>query len=281
MKNKKVLFGIIIFLFAITGICSIQNVSAVGHTLSPRSYIGYSEYCNLGDTIDYEITSDIGVNVYIMTDNQIDLYLSGSELEPEYFLLRFLNMLYIHRSYLVDWIDGIYWVLITNPSYDNTANIDVIVYTIHGTPEPEKSIDITGCGYNSPNDYYVIWNSYGDIQSVNIILLDENYNWIYTIIQETANDGSYAWNFPKNSGLEEGIQYYLKITDSSDSDIYNTRSWYFYGTEGTYNYITTIIFNIILIIVIISLIASAIIIPVVIIRKRKKRISDEVITPAD
>ena len=28
MKNKKIIFGII-FLFAITGICSIQNVSAI------------------------------------------------------------------------------------------------------------------------------------------------------------------------------------------------------------------------------------------------------------
>ena len=42
MKNKKMLFGIIVLLFAITGICNIPSVySAETIEIPPLSYVSY------------------------------------------------------------------------------------------------------------------------------------------------------------------------------------------------------------------------------------------------
>lgn len=76
MKNKKMIFGTIIFLFAITGICSIQNASAFTDTVTipPLSYAWYHiGYLESGDEILInEIDSDGGIDVFIMNGNQFD-----------------------------------------------------------------------------------------------------------------------------------------------------------------------------------------------------------------
>lgn len=70
MKNKKMVFGTILFLFILTGICNIQNVSAITDTVNipPLSYAWYyMGHLEDGDAILInEIDSDGIVDVYIM-----------------------------------------------------------------------------------------------------------------------------------------------------------------------------------------------------------------------
>lgn len=286
MENKKITLGIIVLLFAIMGICSIQNVSAVDYPLPARSYRGFSEYCNIGDTIDYEITSDRVVNVYVMSDSQIDLYLSNPELEPEYYIVSILSIYYIHRSYLITSYDGdgIYWVLITNPSYINDANIDVIVYTIPFTPEPEKTITITkptSADTIFNGDSYITWTSTGDIDYVTIDLYKDG-NYYETLSSWSANDGVFVWTIYINEYLD-GSYYQILISDYDEFFVYDLGGYFTIECEANPipidNYVMERLFWWILLISIISITASAIIIPIVI-HKRKKR-SSEVINKTE
>ena len=69
MKNKKMIFGIIAFLFAITGICSIQNVSADTSNLPPLTYVYYyTSTLEYRDTLWITVDSNDAVNVYVMND---------------------------------------------------------------------------------------------------------------------------------------------------------------------------------------------------------------------
>ncbi len=46
MKNKKIVFGTIVLLFTLIGICSISNVSAADTIeIPPLSYAYYGMYC--------------------------------------------------------------------------------------------------------------------------------------------------------------------------------------------------------------------------------------------
>lgn len=49
--------------------------------------------------------------------------------------------------------------------------------------------------------------------------------WVYTITQETENDGYYAWNFPKNYELIG--DYYIKVSDPNYPTINDTFSYHF------------------------------------------------------
>lgn len=226
MKNKKIACGTILLLFAISGLCSVIDVSADSHNLSPRGYVGYSEYCNYGDTIDYEITSDRNINIYIMNDEQLELYLAGSELAPEYFLVQILSVSYIHYTYFIDGNDGNYCVLITNPSYTNEANIVVLIRTIPG--EPEKSIIILSPKATDTFDIgsnYITWTSTGDIDHVKIELYKDGY-FLETIVSYTDNDGSYTWYLGSNDVYSEGQFYQIIIFDYYDDSIYDCSDYF-------------------------------------------------------
>ena len=49
--------------------------------------------------------------------------------------------------------------------------------------------------------------------------------FVNTIVSSTASDGSYTWNIPSN--LEEGNDYKIKITDTSQSSVYDYSNAYF------------------------------------------------------
>ncbi len=76
MKNIKTIFGTILLLFVISGICNIISVSAFTDTtyIPSHSYVSYSMgYLEHGDQILInEIDSDGGIDVYIMMQWQFD-----------------------------------------------------------------------------------------------------------------------------------------------------------------------------------------------------------------
>ena len=78
MRSKRMVFGIVIFLFAITGICSVQNVSGIENpdytrTIPPGAYFKLGIYMNEGDKlkIEYEVIS--GAN------KDVDFYIQNSD----------------------------------------------------------------------------------------------------------------------------------------------------------------------------------------------------------
>ena len=275
-------FGAIILLFVIIGICGIQSAFAVNHTLPPRGYIGFSEYCDVGDTIDYEITSDVSVNIYIMNEGQTDLYLSGTELEPEYFGKSILSIKYIHGSYLVDWIDGIYMVLITNPSYVNEANLNVIIYTIPG--EPEKSITVNSPTTNDIFDNgnnYIRWSTTGSINYVRIELWYGN-SFSELIDDYKYNDGTYIWYLSTSDIYSEGSYYRIKISDYYDNSIYDFSDYFTIEIDEDYvdPYESAEPENYFLgwLVIILSAIAVVVVVAVLV-RKHKRKIPEEDIKP--
>ena len=63
MKNKKIVLNIFLFLI---GISFISSVRAEQQTLLPNQYWGLGETMSFADTLNFQISSNIGINVYIM-----------------------------------------------------------------------------------------------------------------------------------------------------------------------------------------------------------------------
>ncbi|TES93933.1 MAG: hypothetical protein E3J90_13665 [Promethearchaeota archaeon] len=115
MKNKKIVIGTMLLLFAISGICNITNVSAFTDTIyiSPSSYAYYSlGYLDVGDKLLInEIDSDGGIDVIIMNKDQFDAF-EGYSFSCEY--------LWQDIVYLSGWSFGIsesgdyYYIILWN-----------------------------------------------------------------------------------------------------------------------------------------------------------------------
>ena len=131
MKNKKMLFGIILLLFAITGICSIPNVSAGDVVdLPPLSYVSYSNTFNSKDKfwITVDVLSDGAVNVYVMNEEQHDTLVDSGGLIWNY-CKRWRDIIYLHDSFEVI-EEGMYYVVVYNkdPLFHRTIDIDLRIY---------------------------------------------------------------------------------------------------------------------------------------------------------
>ena len=114
MKNKKMVFGIVIFLFAITGICSISNVFAESYKgiryIPASSYMYfYMGYLEEGDKILInEIDSDGVIDVLIMNSEQLDEFY-GYSFSCEY---SWQDIVYLYEwSFYVYEIEDYYIVL--------------------------------------------------------------------------------------------------------------------------------------------------------------------------
>ena len=76
--------------------------------------------------------------------------------------------------------------------------------------------------------YAIKWNSKGSINYVKIYLYKSSSH-IYTISEDTNNDGIYNWTIPVN--LKNNDIYKIKIMDISDEDIYDYSDNYFNITK--------------------------------------------------
>jgi len=137
MKNKKMVFGIVIFLFAITGICNIQNTSAFTDTIyiPPLSYMAYNMgYLENGDAILInEIDSNGVINVYIMRESAFIEYQDSGTI---YYLKKWGDIYYLSGwSYDITGSDNYYVVLVNNAWFTGkTVYVDISVRYKHLTP---------------------------------------------------------------------------------------------------------------------------------------------------
>ncbi len=156
MKNKKMLFGAIILLFAITGICNIPNVSAQETIqIPPLSYayyyMGYLE--NRDEILINEIYCLAGINVYIMNEEQFDTLQHSSG---------------TIWTYIIRWED-VYWM--TDRSIEIIENdyYYVVLYNKHTFSWRTVDVDISVRYYTPPVKSKLIFGWLGFIISAIII----------------------------------------------------------------------------------------------------------------
>lgn len=131
MKNKKIVIGTILLLFAISGICNVINVSADSWNdveISPLSYL----YVNT-DTLEYKdelelyVSSSGIINVYIMDASQFSTLQSSGGLIWEY-CVRWKDMTYLEYTFSIP-TDGIYYVVLYNKDilFKRTVDFSIII----------------------------------------------------------------------------------------------------------------------------------------------------------
>lgn len=227
MKNKKTILGIIIFLFAITGICSISHAFVDEFKISPMTYGGYDlGYLTDGDIIKInEIDSSGSINVYIMNDEQYDEVKDSGGLIWNYFI-RWKDITYLSGLTFDITIDDDYYIIFYNKNllFSRTVKVNIFV--------EYKSITITSPTSTSTfeNGYNIItWSSTGNIDYV-IIDLYKNGYFLETIRSGISNDGEYSWYIYADEYTDSSY-YQIKIRDYYDSTTYDYSSYFTIQTE--------------------------------------------------
>jgi len=119
--------------------------------------------------------------------------------------------------------DDLYQVNISNSDFDGTWGISDSYFEIL----EQRSITVL-----SPNDlsswetgtaHSINWTSTGNVNPVKIELFKDDV-FELEINSSTPNDGEYNWTVP--SGLEDSTQYQIKVTDTSDSLIYDFSDYF-------------------------------------------------------
>ena len=128
MKNKKMVFGTMLLLFAISGICNIISVSAEEFELPPLSYRVYTFYdVNNQDELEIYVSSSGTVNVYVMDEHQLDvLDVSGGLIWM--YLKRWKDITHLEYTYTIPYDDE-YYVVIYNKNvlFGRTVEVDIEV----------------------------------------------------------------------------------------------------------------------------------------------------------
>ena len=154
MKNKKTILGMIIFLFAITGICSIQKVSADSWNdveISHLSYVYVGTY-----TLEYKdelillVSSSGDINVYIMDANQFSTLQDSLGVTWEYHI-RWKDISYLDYTFLIQ-EDGAYYVVLYNKNlvYKRIVDFSINIDYYYDPIDPIDPI-------NEPTENY-LWN---------------------------------------------------------------------------------------------------------------------------
>jgi len=128
MKNRKMVFGAILLLFAITGICNIPNVSADEVDIPALSYVYYNMgYLERNDKILInEIDSDGTINVYIMNEIQFNTLQDSGGLTWNY-LKRWQDTIYLSGWSFDITENGYYYVVLYNKALltGRTVYVDI------------------------------------------------------------------------------------------------------------------------------------------------------------
>ncbi len=154
----------------------------------------------------------------------IDLYHDGS------FLRNIATNAQNNGSYFwripadISLFDDQYQLNITNADFSGTWGISDSYFEIMEKRSINVTRPSTSNSWETGASEYINWISTGLIADVRIELYD-NDAFVVEITPNTPNDGEYFWAIP--SGLDESIQYQIKISDESDPSLYNF-SEYFY-----------------------------------------------------
>ncbi len=127
MKNKKMIVGTILLLFAISGICNIVSVSAEEFELPPLSYSAFGLDLVRNDKLEIDVDSSGTVNIYIMTDVDYAILVSSGGLIWNY-IKRWQDITYLEYTFTLDiYADGLYYVVVYNKNvlFGRTVEIEV------------------------------------------------------------------------------------------------------------------------------------------------------------
>jgi len=141
MKNKKMVFGTMLLLFVITGICNISNSSAFTDSIyiPPLSYAWYSmDYLeNRDEILINEIDSDGSVDVYIMNDYQFNTLQDSGGLIWNY-VYRWQNVILLSGWTFDIHVDDYYYIVISNEAFLTGRNVYVDIDVRYYTPPAES-----------------------------------------------------------------------------------------------------------------------------------------------
>ena len=138
MKKKLGLILIISFFCLLMGISSVRADSKL---LYPNQYWGLGKNMSFGDTLNFQIDINGGGNVYIMTQQQEQIYVNNPQDTASAYYKEWIGVLLLIDSFTAP-EDGVYWILMINPS--DTNNIRVIIdatIDYYYPPEPETEIE--------------------------------------------------------------------------------------------------------------------------------------------
>ena len=189
MKSKKMVFGIMLFLFILINIYSIQNVFTIENPdytfeINPNDY-SYIKFYSL-DVFDQ---LNVEVEVIAGGNNLIDVYLVDSANFQEYqggqssfAKVVHQGVSYINFDYTITYLDD-YYLILSNPAvfiYVKTVEVKTTIV------EAEKSIQIDYPVYSTifyieEDDYYnncpIQWETTGDIEEAISLVKKYNKNW--------------------------------------------------------------------------------------------------------
>lgn len=126
MKNKKMVFGTMLLLFVLIGICNVINVSADEIEIFPSSYYAKGFDVSSQDTLEIYVSSSGVINVYVMDENQYNLLKDSGSIwgyYVEWDYTTYLDTTYIIRA------GGVYYVVLYNEdmSYGRTVDLQITV----------------------------------------------------------------------------------------------------------------------------------------------------------
>ena len=144
MRNKRIIFGLVISLFVITGFCNIPNISAAETIeIPPLSYVYY--YMGYLENKDEILINEIEVldgaldiiNVYIMNEIQFEILQDSGGITWTY-LKRWQDIQWMYGWSIDITEDGVYYVVLYNKDvlFGRTVYVDIGVR--HYSP-PVKS----------------------------------------------------------------------------------------------------------------------------------------------
>lgn len=222
MKNKKMVFGAIVFLFVIGGFYNVVNTLALDDpdysvTLYAGQRLLLTRQLNAGETIriEYEVTSggNKDVDFYIEYSNGTKVVDLG---RVAGYGLYYFDCL-VNDEYTIVFSNA--FSIITAKELD--VNLDVVKSITVINP---MNTDIFKSG-----DNYITWNSTGNIYNV-VIQLYKNGTFLETISSGAQNDGSYTW-FIYNNEYLYGDYYQILIGDKDDNTVWDYSDYFMIDCE--------------------------------------------------
>lgn len=119
--------------------------------------------------------------------------------------------------------DDLYQVNISNSDFDGTWGISDSYFEILEQRSINVTTPSTSNSWKKNTAHFINWTSTGNVNPVKIELFKDDV-FELEINSSTPNDGEYNWTVP--SGLEDSTQYQIKVTDTSDSLIYDFSDYF-------------------------------------------------------
>ena len=138
MKNKKMIVGTILLLFAISGICNVVDVSAEEIEMPPLSWFSKGFAVDYKDELEIYVSSSKVINVYVMNQEQLDVLIDSNGLTWNY-IKRWKDITYLEYTYIIQ-IEGVYHVVIYNKNLLYSRIVDYQI-TVNYYYEPFDPFD--------------------------------------------------------------------------------------------------------------------------------------------